>query len=260
MLEEHVVRAEARSMRLPLKGALFFVCGPEPMMRACRAALAERGVPGAQIFEERFNMPHLRRRARHCRREQASPQLLTILVGGRTAGARALGAQRDRRRRAGGLRSLPIRRCSKRDLQRRDHHGLFVRHGRLRGVQSPPVRRRGRDGRAEFALTASASAPWGTCSPACRGVTTPRDDRPRRRSWLQPPREPPSDRARGRYRSRRVPVPHEGPLRTAQASRARSFTSTSFRGSPGRGEDRAQHGLLRRGAPRAAQAHSPASA
>ncbi|GAB4566785.1 MAG: hypothetical protein Tsb0020_18810 [Haliangiales bacterium] len=38
----------------------YYLCGPEPMLNAARAALGEHGVPDAAIFEERFTQPHLR--------------------------------------------------------------------------------------------------------------------------------------------------------------------------------------------------------
>jgi ferredoxin-NADP reductase len=44
----------------PGAGALYYVCGPEPMMEAARATLIDRGVPGQQVFEEKFSQPHLR--------------------------------------------------------------------------------------------------------------------------------------------------------------------------------------------------------
>ncbi len=38
----------------------YYLCGPEPMLKAARAALGEHSVPDAAIFEERFTQPHLR--------------------------------------------------------------------------------------------------------------------------------------------------------------------------------------------------------
>ncbi len=38
----------------------FFVCGPEPMMRAARDVLAARGVDPKRVHEERFSSPQLR--------------------------------------------------------------------------------------------------------------------------------------------------------------------------------------------------------
>lgn len=40
--------------------AEFYVCGPEPMMRAAREAILARGVDPSRIHEERFASPHLR--------------------------------------------------------------------------------------------------------------------------------------------------------------------------------------------------------
>jgi Na+-transporting NADH:ubiquinone oxidoreductase subunit NqrF len=60
--------------------ALFYLCGPEPMMRAARAALLARGVTEERILEERFNMPHLR--AKPVAAIDASPQVLTIRANG----------------------------------------------------------------------------------------------------------------------------------------------------------------------------------
>jgi ferredoxin-NADP reductase len=60
--------------------ALFYLCGPEPMMRAARAALLARGVTDERILEERFNMPHLR--AKPVAAIDASPQVLTIRANG----------------------------------------------------------------------------------------------------------------------------------------------------------------------------------
>jgi len=57
--------------------ALFYLCGPEPMMRAARAALRTRGVAEERILEERFNMPHLRAKPQAAL--DAGPQVLTIL-------------------------------------------------------------------------------------------------------------------------------------------------------------------------------------
>jgi ferredoxin-NADP reductase len=81
VLEESVVSRELEACGLG-DGAgeeHFFLCGPEPMMRASRAALVARGVPEGRIVEERFNMPHLR--AKPAAAEDASPQLLTIRMG-----------------------------------------------------------------------------------------------------------------------------------------------------------------------------------
>jgi ferredoxin-NADP reductase len=40
-----------------------YVCGPEPMMVAARAALLDAGLDAAAVHEERFSQPHLRRDA-----------------------------------------------------------------------------------------------------------------------------------------------------------------------------------------------------
>ncbi len=79
MLEEHVVRAELDACDLDER-ASFYLCGPEPMMRASRAALVARGVAGDRILEERFTMPHLRTRAANA--PAMGPQLLTIRANG----------------------------------------------------------------------------------------------------------------------------------------------------------------------------------
>jgi ferredoxin len=79
MLEEHVVRAELEACAIDDR-ASFYLCGPEPMMRASRAALVARGVASDRILEERFTMPHLRVRAANA--AAVSPQLLTIRANG----------------------------------------------------------------------------------------------------------------------------------------------------------------------------------
>ncbi len=79
VLEERVVGAELDACG-DLAGATFFLCGPEPMMRATRAALAARGVADDRILEERFNTPHLR--VRTAKDASAGPQLLTIRANG----------------------------------------------------------------------------------------------------------------------------------------------------------------------------------
>ena len=79
ILEERVVHAELEACG-PLEGdAVFYVCGPEPMMRACRAVLRARGVADERVLEERFNMPHLRTRAAAI---DVGTQLLTIRTSG----------------------------------------------------------------------------------------------------------------------------------------------------------------------------------
>jgi ferredoxin-NADP reductase len=45
------------------EAAEYFICGPEPMMDAARAALLARGIDSARIHEERFASPHLRTRS-----------------------------------------------------------------------------------------------------------------------------------------------------------------------------------------------------
>jgi ferredoxin-NADP reductase len=80
MLEERVVHAELDACGA-LGDARFFLCGPEPMMRASRAALRARGVTDDRILEERFNMPHLRTRAAAAL-ANAGPQILTIRANG----------------------------------------------------------------------------------------------------------------------------------------------------------------------------------
>jgi ring-1,2-phenylacetyl-CoA epoxidase subunit PaaE len=42
---------------------IYYLCGPEPMLVAARQTLHARGVPGHDVFEERFSQPHLRRDA-----------------------------------------------------------------------------------------------------------------------------------------------------------------------------------------------------
>ena len=81
MLEEEVVHAELGALGSleSLEGAHFFVCGPEPMMKASRAALRALGVPDARVLEERFNMPHLRARPTAA---DGGTQLLTIRASG----------------------------------------------------------------------------------------------------------------------------------------------------------------------------------
>jgi ferredoxin-NADP reductase len=80
MLEERVVGAELAACNVDDQ-ASFFLCGPEPMMRASRAALVARGIPEARILEERFSMPHLRARSPGAI-SAAGPQILTIRANG----------------------------------------------------------------------------------------------------------------------------------------------------------------------------------
>jgi ring-1,2-phenylacetyl-CoA epoxidase subunit PaaE len=82
MLEEDVVRAELDAMGDLGERLRFYLCGPEPMMRASHASLRARGVPEAQIVEERFNMPHLRPRVAAPLSAEAGPQVLTIHANG----------------------------------------------------------------------------------------------------------------------------------------------------------------------------------
>jgi ferredoxin-NADP reductase len=84
ILEERVVASELDSLatKVDLADADYFVCGPEPMMRAARAALRARGVPDARVLEERFTQPHLRAKKAG---PDAGPQLLTIRTGGGAA-------------------------------------------------------------------------------------------------------------------------------------------------------------------------------
>jgi ring-1,2-phenylacetyl-CoA epoxidase subunit PaaE len=84
ILDERTLHAELDACSPLGDDPFFFLCGPEPMMRAARVALGGRGVPGDRILEERFTMPHLRDRDRVAR-ASAGPQLLTI----RSAGTRA---------------------------------------------------------------------------------------------------------------------------------------------------------------------------
>jgi ferredoxin-NADP reductase len=79
MLDEGVAHTELESLGPLDDDALYFVCGPEPMMRACRAALTTRGVAGDRIVEERFNTPHLRARPSAA---SEGPQVLTIRANG----------------------------------------------------------------------------------------------------------------------------------------------------------------------------------
>ena len=79
LLEESVVRRELERCGA-LTDALYFLCGPEPMMTAARKALRARGVAEGRILEERFNMPHLR--ARSAGGAGAGPQVLTIRANG----------------------------------------------------------------------------------------------------------------------------------------------------------------------------------
>ncbi len=68
-------------------GALFFLCGPDPMMQAARDGLRSRGVADGRIVEERFNMPHLRAKpGAGSAAPAAGPQVLTIRSNG--SGAR----------------------------------------------------------------------------------------------------------------------------------------------------------------------------
>ncbi len=56
----------------------YFVCGPEPMMQAVRAALEARGVPSSSIREERYSSP-----SRRVRPEvPLFPQRMLVRVGG----------------------------------------------------------------------------------------------------------------------------------------------------------------------------------
>jgi ring-1,2-phenylacetyl-CoA epoxidase subunit PaaE len=89
ILDEPGVRAALASLPEPGADALFFVCGPEPMMRAAREVLRARRVPDARIFEERFNMPHAPARSA----VQEGPQVLTIRANG--AGAREVYVAQD---------------------------------------------------------------------------------------------------------------------------------------------------------------------
>ena len=71
-LDAHVPRTDP--------DALYFVCGPEPMMRAARVALRTRGVADANVFEERFNMPHLR--SAKAVAATGAPQVLSVRANG----------------------------------------------------------------------------------------------------------------------------------------------------------------------------------
>ncbi|MEI7891969.1 MAG: ferredoxin--NADP reductase [Myxococcales bacterium] len=57
----------------------YYVCGPQPMMDAARAALRSRGVDPEKIHEERFSSPHLRPAAHKI----TTPQPLTVRCGAR---------------------------------------------------------------------------------------------------------------------------------------------------------------------------------
>jgi ferredoxin len=100
MLDEAVVARELDACA-PDGDALFYLCGPEPMMRAARAAVRARGVPEERILEERFNMPHLR--ARPAAALDASPQVLTIRANG--AGVREVYVAPDQTMLEAGLSS-----------------------------------------------------------------------------------------------------------------------------------------------------------
>lgn len=86
--------------RLETEGALFFVCGPAPVMDAAREALLARGVHEARIREERFQNPERREaadapadtqtvlvRTRRGEREITVPPGRTILEAGLSGGA-----------------------------------------------------------------------------------------------------------------------------------------------------------------------------
>lgn len=61
MLERAVVEGElAATGHGDDARTTYFVCGPEPMMNAAKAALEALGVPSSRVKEERFNQPHLR--------------------------------------------------------------------------------------------------------------------------------------------------------------------------------------------------------
>jgi ferredoxin-NADP reductase len=100
VLEESVVARELDACNHG-EHASFFLCGPEPMMRAARAALLARGVAEERILEERFNMPHLR--ARPAAAIDASPQVLTIRANG--AGVREVYVAPDQTMLEAGLSS-----------------------------------------------------------------------------------------------------------------------------------------------------------
>jgi ferredoxin len=100
MLEERVVHAELDAVGHDPE-TLFYLCGPEPMMKASRAALVARGVAANRILEERFTMPHLRTRATNA--AALSPQLLTIRANG--AGVREVYVAPDQTMLEAGLSS-----------------------------------------------------------------------------------------------------------------------------------------------------------
>jgi ferredoxin-NADP reductase len=82
LVVKHVI--EAREGRLdaaaaPMDGDAYYVCGPEAMMAAARAALLAGGVDGARIREEKFSSPARRQAAQV---EVAQP--VTIRRGGVT--------------------------------------------------------------------------------------------------------------------------------------------------------------------------------
>ncbi len=56
----------------------YFICGPTGMMAAARAVLRARGVPAAQIYEERFASPH---RPATAQTQDAAPQPMELRRG-----------------------------------------------------------------------------------------------------------------------------------------------------------------------------------
>jgi ferredoxin-NADP reductase len=79
LMSRDVVEAELAALAPLDDEALFFVCGPAPMMAEARAALLARGVAPTRILEERFSQPHLRNAAAS---PASSPSAVTIVVAG----------------------------------------------------------------------------------------------------------------------------------------------------------------------------------
>ncbi len=66
-----------------LDAARYYICGPEPMMEAARAALRELGAPASRIHEERFSQPHLRGQTGDGARPRVEgPQAVQVRRGG----------------------------------------------------------------------------------------------------------------------------------------------------------------------------------
>lgn len=79
-LDRDTVLAELAGLGLPRPGALYYVCGPGPMMDAVRGALLGLGVPRDRVLEELYSRPELRGGATAER--PTTPQLVTLRAGG----------------------------------------------------------------------------------------------------------------------------------------------------------------------------------